>query len=356
MKWLVGLAIVVLVVASRRRGASPEPATAPQEGRSPQRLVEVCYGAPAPSNHYRSLSLVVLGVVVSWLGVQLIPPAYNVPTQPTHGSVEVFISDPAVEMTLDVSVFDETGDLPRETKMVLWMSSAREQIVDWAVVLSGTARYASNDPYDGTTVIDGLLLGARMKPIGDLQVWEGRATVGPSTWTNRYMDWHDEAVGPYFWRSASWAGYGSKNAVVLPAFGGATHLAVAQSTSESRLHPVTDLGVHVGLYVSPPGQFLRIDASDPQGRLVELNASESEATTGVVGLGPITQLIWSTERGFPNGIRLLYSDVAAEASESSRSIAAGVLLGLGGSTLISGLGLAIGAMSARRTPKVGGQT
>jgi hypothetical protein len=296
-----------------------------------------------------------LGIAAAVMGIQFLPPSYNLPDTRPPGAVEVYVSDPDVRVFLNVIVFDVDWDFPAlpaapttdepspSPKMILQIEGDEDKVIDWAVVFTGAARLPErSQPSEGPTELDGMLLGATTRVMGDMQIVEGKATVGPKAWTTRQMDWFDESVGPFFFRSGAWPSYGSKTATVLPAYGGMEHFANAEFDRGLRLGEPANLEVTVGLMIEPPGDFLRVDGTEPHTDPIEAGTTDP------------TRLQW-TGSAFPEGIRVLYTDVASEADESSRAVVAGVLLGLAGSALLSAVGqfvVVISAVLASRRQRV----
>jgi hypothetical protein len=78
------------------------------------------------------------------------------------------------------------------------------------------------------------------------------------------MDWFDESIGPFFFRSGAWPSHGSKTAPVLPAYRGAGHYAAASFDPTIGSREPDSLEITIGLTVEPPGDFLRVDATEPR--------------------------------------------------------------------------------------------
>lgn len=298
-----------------------------------------------------AVCLIGAGLLAYW-GAQFVPPTYDLGNGEPTGSVQVFVSDPSVTVQLDVNIFDidwthfdatGTGQRPGQPvpspKIILWLRGDKHEVIDWAVIFQGTARYRHpNLGADGLQLTDGHPTGGNTRIVGDMQVVEGRAEVGPHAFTERPMDWFDEAVGPFWRRSGSWPSYGSKSVVALPAFGGSSLLQAAGLGP--RLVPASaTLEVSVGLWVGPPGRFLRIDGEEPP--LDPRPSGETDAR----------YLNWSAP-SFPAGIDVLYTDVAAETNESSHALLAGVLLGMAGTALFTavtvGARFLLAALAAQR--------
>jgi hypothetical protein len=208
--------------------------------------------------------------------------------------------------------------------MFVWIDGKKEEVVDWAIVLTGGARYqeplplpAVREPMDAFGPQFQDYFGASMRVDGEAQIIEGRAFVGPHAPTNRIADWDGQAVGPFIFRSGSWPSYKSKTVVVLPKVRPGWEDGVPGSTAH--LVAPASFDPHVTLAVSILPELLRIDSAEP--------AAPSRAS-GV--------LTWSG-RGLEDGITVAYTDVSKESREASDTIAGGVLLGISATVALSAL-------------------
>lgn len=339
--WTVGIgfAIVVRLLARRhphKQEAPPKPTDATRlhvapEKRLGRRRLTLLAGAVA--------CLAASGLCL-YAGLQLLPPSYVEPGLGFEGAgaIDVYVSDPTVNMELDIVVFDSleagSGDIPvgyglppgREPtpRMLVWMDGKNEEVVDWAIVLTGGARYqqplplpAIHEPMDAFGPQFQDYFGASIRVDGKAQIIEGRAFVGPQAPTNRIADWDGQAVGPFIFRSGSWPTYKSKTVVVLPKVGPGLEDGVPGSAAH--LVAPANFDPHVTLAVSILPELLRIDSAEP----VPPNRA-SEALT------------WSGH-GLEDGITVAYADVSKESREASDAVVGGVLLGISATVALSAL-------------------
>jgi hypothetical protein len=285
----------------------------------------------------RPLAATAGALVAAWLGFRLVPPVLPDPTIPfdDRGAVEVYVSDPSVVADLDVVFFDSlefdpttiaSDPMPlgyglppgREPypRMVLWLRGERSEVVDWAVTFSGTARYKELQPFldyvpptsDPPPEL-GEHPGAAMRVARGLQILEGRAVVGPDvpeSW--RAMDWEGEMVGPMLFRSGTWPEYGSKSAVVVPAFragyAGSDPPGLEQSMGEPK---ALNLSVTIALSNVPA--------------LARVDAASAPYTTD-------DGQIWFDGANVYTGATIAYTNVPKETEESRQGLFASALLGV----------------------------
>jgi hypothetical protein len=195
------------------------------------------------------------------------------------------------------------------------LRSDTDEDVEWAVIFSGSARFA--DPLgqrNSGSDSDFLLGGGEMRVVGDFQVVTGITGVGPHAETDRTTDIWGEVQGEYVFRSGSYPTYSSKIVFVLPDYNVSGYPASDEVSAytDRLVDPASNSSVAVFLGASVPDLF-RVDYSSP-------------------ALTDPSELGWD---GSYLRVRAAITDLTKEANEASRAVLAGVLLGLAGSALLA---------------------
>jgi hypothetical protein len=325
-----------------------------------QKALEVTL-QPDPASYDRRrtailvFGFVLAGVLTTALGLHLLPPSYDA----THlgyeplGTVEVFVSDPRVKVELDVQIFDwadwisdpaegvpnrvEDGNAVR---MILWLRNTVEATVNWAVVLSGDARYVFDDGLamatspepieDVPEIITGAWISEEADPQGnDVQVIRGTKQVGSDSFTERAGDWDGRAIGIFRRTTGAWPDYGSKSTLRLPAYrlgmdDGRYLYGIDQTQAFLKFEPPA---FYVGYGPSSLPTLMRVDWADPP-------------LTG-------TSLSW-VEADLWSGPRAAFTDISAEQEESFRSSISGAVLGFSGGAYLAAFAFLSEAWASRR--------
>lgn len=295
-----------------------------------------------------------------------LPPAVAVESRvddSSMGAVEVYVSDPDVRVDLSVQIFDwadwtryDSSPAPRgkgghALRMILWLRGDLAQTVRWAVVLQGGARYRPPLPLyteQEERAADALdtdpeqrYLGGWLREVGDVQVIEGDARVGPSAFTERPADWAGEAIGPFLTRTGSWPEFGSRSILRLPSFSrgheGSSDAEEWFGTGKHALYGPTVFEPTVYFGTTSLPEFLRVDYASP----------------------PVTgdNLAWAGEDDLSAGASVLLTDIQREQEEQDLRFQASLILGFAAGALLSAvatwidLGIRVGSTRAGAKPR-----
>jgi hypothetical protein len=260
------------------------------------------------SGHRRALILPVIltaiGVATLLVSLALQPPQLDVGgTEGSGGEVDVYVSDPTVDVSLEVQVFD-WSDWTRfdpspgspqagghAWRMILFLHGVKTHPIHWAVVLSGGARYreplplpASPTPSAGVPPDpEDAFLGGSMQQVGDVQIIQGEAMVGPGAVTERPADWDGEAVGPFVYRSGQYPNFGSQALIRLPAIRGGAE-ADQWFGPSATMYPPKNFNPDVFFGSSSMPEFIRVDYANPPLKGTDLQWSGDELFTGPTAL------------------------------------------------------------------------
>jgi hypothetical protein len=338
---LLALALGRLLFGKRREVRHRVARLATEPGLSPPARPETA--APSsPSGRWLGglalLFVAIAGAAIA-LGLGVSPPGYAVDAAQLNcdahpGTVSLLTSTASVDADLSVQVFDYGSDTEEAPRLLLSLHSDIDQDVHWMLIFDGSSRWADPLAQHPTGRYSDFGMGpGTMSVVGDYQIAEGTARVGPNAETERVTEITGVAIGPFFYRSRSWLGYGSKTIVELPAyFDTGTPVDLVGYVDQRGLDFATEVRkFHVGVYLALPAaaQLVRVDFA---------SAPTSQDSGG---------LSWDLEGGTTE-IVAAYTDLNLESREGTLSILTGVLLGFGGGALLTAILLGFQHLASRR--------